>query len=629
MYKENVFQLIRKEEVIIWVGAGMSMYAGYPSGVKLADILYQSLTEPEKSGVNPNLPLPNLAEEIYRIKGNKKNALIRNLKDAILNHKPASIEYHQKLAGIPHIKTIVTTNYDTLFERAYGDNAQVVIAPNQIPYLDKNKVQIFKAHGDLTAPDSVIVTNSDYNRFFKNNTEYDIFWTVIKERLATKSILFLGYNLEDPNVSVLFDKVSDALGSHMKESFLVAPNLPQHKIGNLISQGIQYINSNGEDFVEELLQNIKDNIIEDFDKGFCSADTFRKFLFDNNLMADLKSVSNSFKLAALSGINGNIEGNLDFTVKNDSGFISELKNFIDGKKFGEFEIPEDKLINTKMISHGLKLLGAKEGIALKLKSLPKIESEFDLLFDGGFELNDIPVKIFGSPYGIQMEGNYRNLKFWLKLDPINTPDGKIDLKFTHKDLYSRTKDEIEIHALLKNIASGQSFTIHHKSGLNFTEAFPIQEELLADATKFLDYFEKLQVIERNYSIRFLDINSRELGKESFELILIILSAINNQSITYHYEGEFVGEIPDISELTLEKIAVLSQMNLSLPVHEPNGTTVKLHGQEISLGFKKIEILDAYITNLDALRNKTENLGKFRSKTQKIKISYTKEPLINK
>ena len=84
---------------------------------------------------------------------------------------------------------------------------------------------------------------------------------------------------------------------------------------------------------------------------------------------------------------------------------------------------------------------------------------------------------------------------------------------------------------------------------------------------------------------------------------------------------------NLSDKTFEKIIVLNQIKPSFPIHEPNETIVKLHGHEINLGYKKIEILDAYISNLEALRDKKENLATFRSKSQTVTISYTKEPVV--
>ena len=228
MYKENLFELIRKEEVIIWAGAGMSLYAGYPSGTRLAEILVENLTSKEKEGIDINIPLPELAEEFYRLKGNNRNSLLQILNDTFLK-KAESTDTHDRIAIIPHFKTIITTNYDSLFEDSYSQRAQKIFKTTQIPYINNKKAQIFKVHGDLSEPDSVILTKSDYNNFFKTNEDKGTYWSVIRERLATNSVLFLGYNLEDPNISVIFDRITDSLGENRKEVFLVAPKLLQHK----------------------------------------------------------------------------------------------------------------------------------------------------------------------------------------------------------------------------------------------------------------------------------------------------------------------------------------------------------------------------------------------------------------
>src|SRR5690606_33739176 len=110
--KENLFELIRKEEVIIWAGAGVSLYAGYPSGKKLAEILVKNLTSKEKEGIDTNVPLPDLAEEFYRLKGSNKNSLLQILNETFLK-KAESKETHERLAIIPHFKTLITTNYDS------------------------------------------------------------------------------------------------------------------------------------------------------------------------------------------------------------------------------------------------------------------------------------------------------------------------------------------------------------------------------------------------------------------------------------------------------------------------------------------------------------------------------------
>ena len=47
--KDRLFELIRQEQVIIFAGAGTSLYAGYPSGNDLKKIIHNSLNNTEKA----------------------------------------------------------------------------------------------------------------------------------------------------------------------------------------------------------------------------------------------------------------------------------------------------------------------------------------------------------------------------------------------------------------------------------------------------------------------------------------------------------------------------------------------------------------------------------------------------
>lgn len=73
MNLDVIFKLIRKGNLILFIGSGFSKYAGYPSGKQLADLIYDNFTEEEKAEVDCNLPLADLTEEFVRINlGNKR-----------------------------------------------------------------------------------------------------------------------------------------------------------------------------------------------------------------------------------------------------------------------------------------------------------------------------------------------------------------------------------------------------------------------------------------------------------------------------------------------------------------------------------------------------------------------------
>ncbi|SDF55652.1 hypothetical protein SAMN04487996_111137 [Dyadobacter soli] len=115
MIKENLFEQIRKENIVLWAGAGMSIYAGYPSGNGLRDILYNDLNHSVRQEISSTASLIDMAESyILSKKGsrNELNTLISN----VFRRQPQKLTAHKSLAAIPHIRTIITTNYDYLFE---------------------------------------------------------------------------------------------------------------------------------------------------------------------------------------------------------------------------------------------------------------------------------------------------------------------------------------------------------------------------------------------------------------------------------------------------------------------------------------------------------------------------------
>ena len=63
MEKERLFELIRKEEILLFAGAGLSMYAGYPSGKSLGETFYKNLTPSEQKEVELTPNLLKLTEE--------------------------------------------------------------------------------------------------------------------------------------------------------------------------------------------------------------------------------------------------------------------------------------------------------------------------------------------------------------------------------------------------------------------------------------------------------------------------------------------------------------------------------------------------------------------------------------
>lgn len=119
--------------------------------------------------------------------------------------------------GEMNFPLIITTNYDRLFEEAL---LMAQKNPTRAIYVSKDNVRpeeplqdpspqepfIFKIHGDINVPDSLVITDEDYIDFVLRMTGSEDFNPVPQTfyyRLAKWPIFFLGYSLLDYDLRLL------------------------------------------------------------------------------------------------------------------------------------------------------------------------------------------------------------------------------------------------------------------------------------------------------------------------------------------------------------------------------------------------------------------------------------------
>jgi len=203
---DQLCDLIRKEKVILWVGSGFSRYAGYLTGSDLLSILLTTLGDLTPITPNPtSASLKEVADCFVALKG--RECLVELLKEHYAK-EPERNEIHKSLSIINRVKYVITTNYDPLFENAYGDNIVTIAHDEELPRISDypEKTILLKIHGDLSDPDSIIITSDDYEKFDTDS----ILWTKIKSLLAEYSVLFIGYSVSDPNVREMLDYIPNS-----------------------------------------------------------------------------------------------------------------------------------------------------------------------------------------------------------------------------------------------------------------------------------------------------------------------------------------------------------------------------------------------------------------------------------
>lgn len=259
----HLLQDIMNEECVVFLGAGASTEAkeatGRPSYSRklLIDELIEECNYP--SGL-PKL-LPEVAQYYCEsLDAGNKGRLVRLIRERIdrITSNREVMHCHSIIASIPHFKVVVTTNWDPLMERAI--NAIPVVRDTDMAYWNDKSRQVIKMHGCITDPQSMIITMRDYQDYMNRRFDSPIS-NKIRDLMSTKTFLFLGYSLTDPNFETIHSDILKRLGAFARTSFAILPNVTEHDITNWKERGVIVIRGLAYPFLEKLRQILIDRKI--------------------------------------------------------------------------------------------------------------------------------------------------------------------------------------------------------------------------------------------------------------------------------------------------------------------------------------------------------------------------------
>lgn len=112
-------------------------------------------------------------------------------------------EEYELIKGI-NIEGIITTNWDQLLEKTFPD-FNVFIGQEKLIFNNSIDVgEIYKIHGCITDPNSLVISQSDYNLFHEKNPYLAAkLLTIFMEH----PIIFIGYKIGDPNIHTILDSI--------------------------------------------------------------------------------------------------------------------------------------------------------------------------------------------------------------------------------------------------------------------------------------------------------------------------------------------------------------------------------------------------------------------------------------
>lgn len=136
-----------------------------------------------------------------------KIAISEHLSDA--KYDPANEEIMLlRQLGKRSLSGVITTNYDTLLECIFPEY-DVYVGQEELLFNNISGIgEIYKIHGSITKPDSIVLTSSDYTEF-EESASYLIakLLTIFLEY----PVVFMGYSLSDRNIRNIFKTISKCL----------------------------------------------------------------------------------------------------------------------------------------------------------------------------------------------------------------------------------------------------------------------------------------------------------------------------------------------------------------------------------------------------------------------------------
>ena len=601
----EVIQLVRKEQVTLFLGAGFSLKAGAPSCWSLIDAILNQVPYEDKEDF-VNLTLEALCQKFVEYNDEGRNALIRTLKP-LFNFERKNCEDQISLSHIPHFKRIFTTNYDTLIEDAYGSDCVVIKQNQNIGMIDDTKTMIYKIHGDFDSPDEMILTRGDYDDFYRNQKN-ELIWDIVKAEFSLRAILFIGYSLDDSNITHLIERVTNLSGKCNQPLFLIAPGMKKAKRKKLESLGVKYYDAKAEDFFKDLFLSLDRNIVKDAKRKKISDSSFHKYCEYRKLQIDLKSTSSKNEISSVKTLD-NGEHIINFRVSNEIAqmVMGDKRKLTDSLSFHgipipALKIPSEQLLDFKYMVNGvwlsdrsdiasLLIAPTHDEICSQIKIPTRNFREKVNLVRYGSGVNEVTLVLSLDSYTLTMV-----------IEAKSVSDFTINLKVDFSKKYTDNSQAIHWLNLPMALWNNEKVIFSNFLGKGSFSITNLTEKLQqTDFEKRLAYYNNINEIEDLLGKPFATYEM--YSKDNMERTLIILSYLKKGSYTESVpkNATISFEVIPLDELHIKELRV-GVRKYCFGITRESLEELEFNGQSIKIPFQHELYRECEVIQRDKLPN---------------------------
>jgi hypothetical protein len=530
MSLQTLVEKVRKEEVALFVGSGLSLYAGYRGAWELKELIYKQVesyckTETDKSSAKQK-NLSEISELLIRYAGSR-NALNKVLLQEY-KKEPKATHLHDRLSRIPHFEHIFTTNYDTLLEDSMIKRCYVIGSTNHFPAQNNRYPKVYKLHGDVNNLDEIIIATRDYSRITSSQKDHMV-WNRLKDVSAYKDILFIGHSYEDSNIWEIYHDLEKHINDLDRKKYMVCPGLTEHQQNYLESIGFIYINMTAEAFINHLYPKLIEHAIADCETQQLSLSTFERFLNFNDKNIIIKTEDQKIRVEAILEVDGSYHPQVNFTVSED--VHKQFMRFQEGSiRKKTFTIAQKDLVDFSMHMSGFKFpLDASTMGTLKIMHIPEeltlnIESE-----DGQHEYSNLQLKRYQYADGANMEFHIHNAGFLMCFKTMKKGIN-VTTKLNLPKFFNSVKEALEVITFITYLFSGKKLDFY----VNNQTPFPIinRKPLKVKFDKWegktvIQHLQQLKFLERKFKIKFSEIALEKMTKQTVDEVNFLYEVFSN------------------------------------------------------------------------------------------------------
>lgn len=156
-------------------------------------------------------------EETYKNKINPFKKYLANIfsNNELINSNSEELKEFKNM--LRKSRVILTTNYDTFIEECFEENEREIlkkyIGQKGLFQGGNGYCELYKIHGSIEEPNSIVITEEDYKEYDKNSI---LITSKIVSSLLNSPIIFIGYSLTDLNIKNIIKNFSNSLDEKEK-----------------------------------------------------------------------------------------------------------------------------------------------------------------------------------------------------------------------------------------------------------------------------------------------------------------------------------------------------------------------------------------------------------------------------